>query len=376
MDFLNYENADTLSIDTLALEESLKEERNREITGLHSLSKKVSNLHTSVLYYRNPKTKTGSVCYEVWKTLVKKVGGTPNGWRDLGISLGIKQEDLDYIMNSVQEEPVDVILKLYRLNEKATLDKIVDAFVKLKRYDILKALEDPLCNLSHCFNNKDDSGYHSNSKSTDGQIEIISLKNVSDDLPPVFNKNFVVAKNDRNKPHFPKPKIETTNEEFKNEKPILFLTFTEDGFPTALNIQEYVENWTDFDEVAVITLNDKKEEVYQNPEKFIREYFEKADFIVPIITPGYLQEIRSNNPNTPSTTDNLDFKYVNFIYSLIVNYYIHATGCLNKKVRTVLPQNFDREVLTRISMYPDLMPWTYETKFDEQFKAFLKLKYS
>lgn len=25
-----------------------------------------------------------------------------------------------------------------------------------------------------------------------------------------------------------------------------------------------------------------------------------------------------------------------------------------------------------ITMYPDLMPWTYETNFDEQFQAFLK----
>ncbi|XP_053609868.1 uncharacterized protein LOC128674906 [Plodia interpunctella] len=374
MDFLNHENADTISIDTLALEEIVKEERNREISELNSLSKKVCNLHTSVLYYRNPKTKTGSVCYEAWRTLVKKVGGTPSGWRDLGSSLGIKQDDLDYIMNSVQEDPVDVILKLYRLNEKATLDKIVDSFVKMKRYDILKALEDPLSNLSQCFN-KDDSGYHSDSKSN-GQIEIISFKNLPNDLPPALNKNFIATKNDRNKPNIPKSSTKTTEKETKNDKPILFLTFTEDGFPTALNIQEYVDNWVDFDEVTVITLNDRKDEVYQNPEKFIREYFEKADFIVPIVTPGYLQEIRSNNPAMPNTTDNLDFKYVNFIYSLIVSHYIHATGCLNKKVRTVLPQNVDRQVFGRISMYPDLMPWTYEKKFDEQFKAFLKMKYS
>lgn len=101
-------------------------------------------------------------------------------------------------------------------------------------------------------------------------------------------------------------------------------------------------------------------------------FFLQADFVVPIITSGYLNEIRSCNTDGPNTTDNLDYKYVNFIYTLIVNHYIHATGCLNKKVRTVLPQRVDVDVFKHISMYPDLMPFTHESKFNEQFKAFLK----
>lgn len=365
-----FDNAETVSIDTFILEQLVQEERDKEITELNLLSKKVYNLHTSVLYYRNSKTKMGSLCYDAWRILVKKVGGTPNGWRDLGFLLGIKQDDLDYIMNSIQDDPIDIVLKLYRLNEKATLDKILDALVKMNRYDILKALEGPLSNLAQCFN-KDDSGYVSNSKT--GQKEIISFKNLPNDLPPALNKNYIATKNERNRPNIPKPTpLLMTENEVKNEKPILFLTFTEDGLPTAINIQEYVYNWTDITGATVITLNDRKDEVYQNPEKFIREYFEKANFVVPIITSGYLNEIKSNRPGALNTTDNLDFKYANFIYKLIVNHYIHASGCLNKKVRTVLPQNVDREVFTNISMYPELMPWTFETKFDEQFKAFLK----
>lgn len=98
----------------------------------------------------------------------------------------------------------------------------------------------------------------------------------------------------------------------------------------------------------------------------------QADFIVPILTPGYLDEIKSHKVNLPNTTENLDHKYANFIYNLIVNHYIHATGCLNTKVRSVLPQNSKTDLFMNITMYPDLMPWTYETCFDEQFQAFLK----
>ena len=91
----DFDNADTISIDTLALEEALLEERTNEISELNNLSLKVTYLHTSLLYYLNAKTKTGTVCYEAWKTLVKKVGGSPNTWKDLGYALEISHDDLN-----------------------------------------------------------------------------------------------------------------------------------------------------------------------------------------------------------------------------------------------------------------------------------------
>ncbi|XP_049873313.1 uncharacterized protein LOC126371909 [Pectinophora gossypiella] len=368
----DFENADTISIDTLALEEMLQEERAKEISQLNLLSKKVCYLHTSLLYYRNPKSKMGSACYEAWRTLVKWAGGSPNTWKDLGYALGIVQADLDYITNAVKEDPADVVLKVFMQNEKATLDKILDAFVKMKRYDILKALEDPLSDLAQFFH-KDDSGYHSNNTK-----EIISYtKDFPVDLPPALNKKYVLRSKDPNRPKQPvmKPQPKKDDESEKSDGPTLFLSYAEDGIATAYNIKYYISNWTDILGVKVITLNDRREEVFQNPEKFIREYFEKADFVVPIVTAGYIQEIRSHNPTMPSTSDNLDCKYVNFIYNLIINHYIHASGCMNMKVRSVLPQD-SVNVLRDITMYPDLMPWTFENDFDEQFKAFLNKDYS
>ncbi|XP_045448114.1 uncharacterized protein LOC123656478 [Melitaea cinxia] len=370
-DLKNYENADTISIDTLALEEILQEEREKEISELKTLSKKVCFLHTSLLYYRNPKTKTGAICYEAWKTLIKKVGGSLNTWKDLGYALDISQDDLDYITNSVKEDPADIVIKVFLQNETATLDKILDALVKMNRYDILKAVQEPFSNLSQCFN-KEDSGYHSTSK-TSGIREIISLtNNLKIDLPPALKKKYVTKDKDQ-KPKQPSlsPSKKTDNVKVKNDRPILFLTYTEDGLDTAVNIQQYISDWDDIN-VEIFTLNGRREEVYQNPEKIIREYFEKADFIVPIITSGYLHRIKSHQPQVPSTNDNLDYKYVNYIYNLIINHYIYVTGCLNEKVRSVLPCNANVDVLKEISMYPDLMPWTYESNFEENFKAFLK----
>lgn len=96
----DYEQEDTVSIDTLTLKETVQEERRKEISQLHLLSKKVCYLHTDLLYYRNPKTKIGSACYEAWRVMIKKIGGTPNGWRDLGYALGVSQDDLDVSIDS------------------------------------------------------------------------------------------------------------------------------------------------------------------------------------------------------------------------------------------------------------------------------------
>lgn len=89
------DKADTISIDTLALEKSLQQTRAKEISQLEGLSKKVYYLHSDLLYYRKTNSELGTSCYEAWKVLMKKVGGTPNGWRDLGYALGISQDDLD-----------------------------------------------------------------------------------------------------------------------------------------------------------------------------------------------------------------------------------------------------------------------------------------
>lgn len=180
-------------------------------------------------------------------------------------------------MNTVKEDPADVVLKVYMQNEKGTLDKILDAFVKMKRYDILKAIDEPLSNLAQCFN-KDDSGYHSNSNSEAKQEIISYTKDLLNDLPLALSKKFLHKEKDPNKPDKPslRPSAKIEEKEFKSDSPILFLTFMEDGLPTAYNIKYSVDNWTDVPGITVITLNDRKDEVYQNPEKFIREYFEKV----------------------------------------------------------------------------------------------------
>lgn len=94
-----YNNADTISMDTLYLEEKLKEDRSKEITKLKTLGKTVSNLHTDILYYRNASTQRGAMCNEARQSLVKYIGGSPNTWRELGYALGVAQEDLSVSLN-------------------------------------------------------------------------------------------------------------------------------------------------------------------------------------------------------------------------------------------------------------------------------------
>lgn len=76
-------------------------ERAKEITELQALSKKVCFLHANLLYYRHATSAMGSACYQLWVTLLKKVGGTRNGWRELGYSLGLSQDDLDVSVHGI-----------------------------------------------------------------------------------------------------------------------------------------------------------------------------------------------------------------------------------------------------------------------------------
>lgn len=181
-------------------------------------------------------------------------------------------------------DQADVVLKVFMQDECATLDRIVDALEKIKRYDILKAIEEPFCNLSQCFNKKDDSGYQSESK-TPGNKTIFRTNEIENDLPAALNKNYAL-KSKQTKPYQPnEPKQPTLrpppteNSEIDEDRPILFLTYTADGLDTALNIQHYVNDWED-PKVTVVTLCNRKDQVYQNPEKFIRKYFEKVNHTI------------------------------------------------------------------------------------------------
>lgn len=184
-------------------------------------------------------------------------------------------------------------------SEDATLDKVINAFIKMERYDILKSIEDPLLDLAHFFNKEDsksDTGYHSGPKQEENK-QIISLTDIPNDLPPVLrSKNSILDEKppEQNKPEEKKPR--KVQKKVKNDTPVLLLTFAEDGQEAALNIQNRINEWPeDFPTVTVLTLNDNKEDVLQNPECFIRQYFEKVITTISfsygsrnhVATPGY-----------------------------------------------------------------------------------------
>nr|XP_021188269.2 uncharacterized protein LOC110374743 [Helicoverpa armigera] len=151
----DYEDVDTVSIDdTLALEEMAKQERAKEMEELHSLCEKAQSLSADVLYCRCSRIRFGVACYDLWKTLTQEVGGTPNGWRDLGHCLNIPEDKLNEIMNSEQEDLVDMVIKVYKRTHNASLGKILDALITMKRYDILNSIVVPLRVITRYFDER------------------------------------------------------------------------------------------------------------------------------------------------------------------------------------------------------------------------------
>ena len=174
-------------------------------------------------------------------------------------------------------DPADIVFKLYMQDEQATINNIVEKLAEMERFDILSRSQKQLLKLSKAFMVVD-SGYQSNS-SDDKQV-ISYTKCLLKGLPPALCKKFVHRdKKDPNKPSKqklrPSVPIDRVN---SGDNMTLFITYTEDGQLTSSSIKYYVDSWIDMPNVQVVTLNDSKNEMCENPEQFVRNCFEKVIF--------------------------------------------------------------------------------------------------
>jgi len=75
-----------------------------------------------------------------------------------------------------------------------------------------------------------------------------------------------------------------------------------------------------------------------NPEGCLMKWLDEMDFVMPILTPQYLQDLHDSSipAGPPAPTSAMINKY---IYTLLRSEYV-AQGCQNTKVRPCMPQQF------------------------------------
>lgn len=129
----------------------------------------------------------------------------------------------------------------------------------------------------------------------------------------------------------------------------ILLVFATDGVDIAADI---VHNMADFVyeenpliKVDIFRLNeiDIWNAILLNPEACLLKWLDEMDFVMPILTPRFLQELHNNSSGPegpPAPTSPLINKY---IYTLIRSQFV-SNGCKNIKVRPILPQEFESQL--------------------------------
>ncbi|XP_011311146.1 uncharacterized protein [Fopius arisanus] len=294
-----------------------------------------SKIHTAYLFGSSGIPMLQKICRSVGYT---PAGKTYNGWQELGLHLGLTKAQLHYIKNDLKglQDPAYYVLWIFVQSTDATMDKILNAFIKMNRLDIIDRLCEPLMLFIKQLN--------INSQSTG----ILRPKFVLD-VPSVLTSisNSTDMNSGRINPIADEGKI-------NNYGIIVMLTFTADGQEDAQNISRKFREKKP--RIGVVTLQEQAKLVYCKAEEFIDDCFKQVNYVIPILTKGYVQRIIDANSFCYRSEENsLDSKYLNYVYSLLRFEYVQ-NNCYNYRVRCLVP---DVQVPTVIKsdLHPTLQAW-------------------
>ncbi|KAH0555565.1 hypothetical protein KQX54_020147 [Cotesia glomerata] len=110
------------------------------------------------------------------------------------------------------------------------------------------------------------------------------------------------------------------------------LTFTKDGEDISKNICRIFREQNP--KIGVLILQEQEKFVYSRVEEFIDDCFKQVNYIIPILTTGYINHINNltNTDDEESLFNNLDHKYVKYLYSLMCFEYC-KNNCHNNRIR-------------------------------------------
>lgn len=196
--------------------------------------------------------------------------------------------------------------------EHSTINKIFVALQEIQRYDVINETYQLFWELAAKIRD-----------SVEGNIDQQLLK------PRIIVQTPLVLTNLEDKPI---EKIIT--KKIKYDK-VVMLTFASDCIAIAQMVANELRKKRE-KIIGVVILQEHAQKVYADPETFIGDCLNLADYIMPILSIGYLNLISSNTHTHHSAIENLDNAYAKFIHKSISNSYIR-NGCLNKNIRCLVP---------------------------------------
>lgn len=145
-----------------------------------------------------------------------------------------------------------------------------------------------------------------------------------------------------------KQKSKRVVEEVPDEKQFhtirILLVFARDGSTHADQIVTGMVNFTheDFPTIRVDFFRLNEVELWNallvNPEACLMKWIDEMDYVIPILTPDYLQDL--HNPSIPAGPPGPTSAMINkYVYTLLRSEFV-SNGCQNLKVRPALPMEF------------------------------------
>ncbi|XP_011160012.1 uncharacterized protein LOC105196006 [Solenopsis invicta] len=314
-----------------------------------NIQRKLSRIHAAYLFEHIGKATLQKLCLLLSSTASGKMY---DGWQEFAAHIGLTMEQIrciDYDFKGLQD-PTYYVLLTYVQSPEATMDKILNALQNIQRLDIINQIKDYVHDLVNVVSQHDIN--HGSQIIRPGHIPRAPLV-----LSPILTVECKTEMTESESMFTPQD-----NQQKKHEQTygcIVMLTFADDGLSTAECITKIFRSKQP--RIGVLILQEQEKHVYSRAEEFIDDCFKQVNYVIPVLTKGYIERI--NNPTKIyEQMDNLNTKYLKYIYSLLRYEYVR-NQCCNNRVRCIVP---DKDVYTivRANLHPTLEAWFRESDID------------
>ncbi|XP_057376689.1 uncharacterized protein LOC130697912 [Daphnia carinata] len=334
-----------------ALDQELEDIRTRNVPGPPDIGQCLENWMVKGAHYTIKKlTSHNQIGWEILHVIARFVDGTPVGangdWKHLAGLLGLDIHDIIRIENfSTIKGATLEILSQFALKTNASVSELLKALLTMERQDILLAISsklEVLLNTSATSNHQNTStpeqlGTLPSNQLTDTDSEMDSGMEVSitgegdpENLKSVPLRTSIISVANH------KASDDTNSCDKKKLMKTVLLTFTQDGYDLAKNVAFQIRSLNLG--IGVLILEENRDELEFCSESIYR-WYQEVDYVIPIITKGYLWEIA---PRTAGTNEDsgqteptcLDARYARLIYVMMLEEY-QRNCCLNYRVRPI-----------------------------------------
>uniref|UniRef100_A0A146MEB9 Death domain-containing protein n=1 Tax=Lygus hesperus TaxID=30085 RepID=A0A146MEB9_LYGHE len=338
-------------------EDTLRREaiRNQSAEDLaDELAERLSRVHASFLFLSDRKSLQ-KFCLHM---SASPAGIMDNAWNALAIGLGFDLLQVQCVRYTAREDFTYLILMSYATKEDAVLGHLIKELKKIQRLDAFTAVQDEL------------KGLASKLEETEAEESMEPSRRLIyppkyEELKKELNSQlfFTIQQIEEKKERGEEGEVKVVEwaiprhrEESRVQgaavvrsvpagpprvtpKVNVFLTFAEDGAEVAKKITKTLRTAQGKrPQIGVLILDEQRRKVEPNPENFIMHYFHKMNYVIPVLTEGYMEAISCKEPCVDGMMGSLDAKYAFFIKDLANKYY-QSNWCRNDKIRCVVPKD-------------------------------------